>query len=83
MRQDPPRTVDEIRLEALLEDTRQRLHRAEQARRTLRQQNRKLRRRIKHLERVDAEFLEITQEAEELARRNRSRVTDEPGEGRP
>lgn len=83
MRIDPPRTAEEIRLEALLEDARQRLHRAEQARRTLRQQNRKLRRRIKHLERVDAEFLEITQEAEDLARANRERSANGAGEGRP
>lgn len=83
MRIDPPRTAEEIRLEALLEDARQRLHRAEQARRTLRQQNRKLRRRIKHLERVDAEFLEITQEAEDLARANRELSANGAGEGRP
>lgn len=42
-----------------------------------------LRRRIKHLERVDAEFLEITQEAEDLARANRERSANGAGEGRP
>ena len=60
MREDPPRTVDEVPLATLLADTQARLQRTEQGRRTLRRQNRELRRRIKRLEGAQGESVRVT-----------------------